>query len=131
MCNLIVEKAPGTPEIHVAGEAKVLSIFKLEGRSKLKGPDVTIAGCRILEGRFSKLATMRLLRSGEVLFEGPCASLKREKQDVEVVEEGKDCGLVIQDCHDIKPGDIIQCLERVKRKPKFETSESGAVRIVC
>ncbi|XP_020100135.1 uncharacterized protein LOC109718354 [Ananas comosus] len=129
--KLIVEKAPGTSETQVAGEAEVLSIFELKGRSKSKGPDVKIAGCRITDGRFTKSATMRLLRSGEVVFEGSCASLKREKQDVEAVGKGSDCGLVIQDCDDFRVGDIIQCLERVVRKPKFITSESGAVRIEC
>ena len=131
MGNLIVEKAPGTLETQVAGEAEVLNIFELKGRSKSKGPDVKIAGCRVLDGRFTKSATLRLLRSGEVVFEGMCASLKREKQDVEAVGKGSDCGLVIQDCNDFQIGDVIQCLEQVNRKPKFVSSESGAVRIVC
>lgn len=131
MGNLIVEKAPGTLETRVAGEAEVLNIFELKGRSKSKGPDVKIAGCRVLDGRFTKAATLKLLRSGEVVFEGRCASLKREKQDVEAVGKGSDCGLVIQDCDDFQIGDIIQCLEQVNRKPKFVSSESGAVRIVC
>ncbi|ONK57867.1 uncharacterized protein A4U43_C09F5020 [Asparagus officinalis] len=131
MGNFIVEKAPGTLETHVAGEAEVLNIFELKGRSKSKGPDIKIAGCRIIDGRFTKSATLRLLRSGEVVFEGLCASLKREKQDVDAVGKGNDCGLVIQDCEDFQIGDVIQCLEQVTRKPKFVSSESGAVRIVC
>ncbi|CAA6659285.1 unnamed protein product [Spirodela intermedia] len=131
MGNLIVERAPGTFETQVAGEAKVLHIFELRGRSKSKGPDVVIAGCRVLDGRLVRAATLRLMRSGEVVFEGSCASLKREKQDVEAVEEGGECGLVIQDCHDFRVGDIVQCLEQVNRKPKFVSSESGAVHIEC
>ncbi|CAA7395594.1 unnamed protein product [Spirodela intermedia] len=131
MGNLIVERAPGTFETQVAGEAKVLHIFELKGRSKSKGPDVVIAGCRVLDGRLVRAATLRLMRSGEVVFEGSCASLKREKQDVEAVEEGGECGLVIQDCHDFRVGDIVQCLEQVNRKPKFVSSESGAVHIEC
>ncbi|KAJ6846445.1 uncharacterized protein M6B38_280880 [Iris pallida] len=131
MGSVIVEKAPGTFETQVAGEAEVLNIFELKGRSKSKGPDVKIAGCRILDGRFTRSSTMRLMRSGEVVFEGSCASLKREKQDVEAVGKGNDCGLVIQDYDDFQVGDIIQCLEQVNRKPKFISSESGAVRIVC
>jgi translation initiation factor IF-2 len=74
---------------------------------------------------------MRLLRSGEVVFEGPCSSLKREKQDVDSVKKGTECGLVISNCHDFQIGDVIQCLEQVVRKPKFIKSESGAVRIEC
>ncbi|KAJ3703489.1 hypothetical protein LUZ61_007194 [Rhynchospora tenuis] len=130
MGKLIVERAPGTAETQVTGEAEVLSIFEVKSR-KSKGPDVKIAGCRITDGRFTRTATMRLLRSGEVVFEGSCASLKREKQDVEAVGKGSECGLVIQDCQDFKVGDVIQCLEQVIRKPKFISSESGAVRIEC
>lgn len=131
MGNLIVEKAPGTSEIQVSGEAEVLSIFELKGRSKTKGPDVKIAGCRVVDGRFTKCSTMRLLRSGEAVHEGSCVSLKREKQDVETVGKGSECGLVIEDCDDYRVGDVIQCLEQVIRKPKFVSSESGAVSIVC
>ncbi|XVF53018.1 hypothetical protein PTKIN_Ptkin05aG0065200 [Pterospermum kingtungense] len=98
--NMIVDKARGTFETQVAGEAEVLSIFELKGKSKAKGGDVKIAGCLVIDGCVSKSSIMRLLRSGEVVFEG----------------------LV---------GDIIQCLEQVVRKPKFISSESGAVRIEC
>ncbi|TVU14273.1 hypothetical protein EJB05_37733 [Eragrostis curvula] len=131
MGRLIVEKAPGTAETQISGEAEVLNIFELKGRSKSKGPDIKIAGCRITDGHFSKSGTMRLLRSGETVFEGPCASLKREKQDAETVDKGNDCGLVIQDCDDFQVGDVVQCLEQVIRKPKFISTQSGSVRIEC
>lgn len=129
--NLIVDKAPGTFETQIAGEVEVLNIFELKGRSKAKGDDVKIAGCRVIDGYVNKLSTMRLLRSGEVVFEGCCISLKREKQDVETVSKGNECGLVIRDWNDFQIGDIIQCMEQVIRKPKFISSESGAVRIEC
>jgi translation initiation factor IF-2 len=131
MGRQIVEKAPGTAETQVTGEAEVLNIFEVKSRKQSKEADVKIAGCRITDGRFTRSATMRLLRSGEVVFEGSCVSLKREKQDVEAVGHGNECGLVIQDCQDFKVGDVIQCLEQVIRKPKFISSESGAVRIEC
>ncbi|KAG5564342.1 hypothetical protein RHGRI_000515 [Rhododendron griersonianum] len=131
MGSLIVEKAPGTFETHVAGEAQVLHIFEIKGRSKAKGEDVKIAGCRVVDGCLTKSAIMRLLRSGEVVFEGSCTSLKREKQDVEAVGKGNECGLVIRDFIDFQIGDVIQCLEQVNIKPKFISLESGAVRIEC
>ncbi|XP_077212492.1 translation initiation factor 2, small GTP-binding protein isoform X2 [Tasmannia lanceolata] len=131
MGDLIVSKAPGMSETEVTGEAQVLNIFEIKGKGKTKETDVKIAGCRIIDGRFTKSSTMRLLRSGEVVFEGSCASLKREKQDVENVGKGSECGLIIQDCDDFQVGDIIQCLVQVRRKPKFVSSESGAVRIEC
>ncbi|GAB2277800.1 hypothetical protein Dimus_012504 [Dionaea muscipula] len=129
--KLIVEKAPGTAETQVAGEAQVLNIFELKGRSKSKGEDVKIAGCRVTDGKVTKSSIMRLLRSGEVVFEGCCESLKQEKHDVDMVLKGKECGLVIHDWHDFQVGDVIQCLEQVTRKPKFISSDNGAVRIEC
>ncbi|OMO79683.1 Translation initiation factor aIF-2, bacterial-like protein [Corchorus capsularis] len=129
--KMIVEKAPGTSETQVAGEAEILGIFEIKGRSKAKGGEVRIAGCRVTNGCVTKSATMRLLRSGEVVFEGPCASLKQETQDVEKVGKGNECGLVLCNCDNFQVGDIIQCLEQVIRKPKFISSESGAVRIEC
>lgn len=128
--NLIVEKAPGVFETRVAGEAQVLSLFEIKGR-RSKAENAMIAGCRVINGRVIRNSTMRLLRSGEVMFEGACASLKREKQDVDAVGKGNDCGLVIVDWNDFQIGDVIQCLEQVNRKPKFISSESGAVRIEC
>ncbi|XP_024026940.1 uncharacterized protein LOC21395318 [Morus notabilis] len=126
--NLIVDKAPGTPETHVAGEAEVLNIFEIKGRKK---GNAKIAGCRVLDGQLTKTSTVRLLRSGEVMFEGPCASLKREAQDVDAVKKGNECGVIIEDWNDLRVGDVIQCLEQVVRKPKFISSQSGAVRIEC
>ncbi|XP_063944521.1 uncharacterized protein LOC108210005 isoform X1 [Daucus carota subsp. sativus] len=129
--SLIVEKAPGTFETEVAGEGQVLNLFEVKGRSKAKGEGFKIAGCRVLDGQFSRSSTMRLLRSGEILFEGSCVSLKREKQDVDTVGKGNECGLVLHDWLDFQVGDVIQCLEQVNRRPKFISSESGAVRIEC
>ncbi|CAH2071119.1 unnamed protein product [Thlaspi arvense] len=129
--NLIVEKAPGVSELEVAGEAEVLSIFKILGKRRPEEDGVNIAGCKVMDGRVCRSGLMRLLRSGEVLFEGSCASLKREKQDVEQVGKGSECGVVMGDWNDFRVGDVIQCMEPVIRKPKFVSSESGAVRIEC
>lgn len=122
--NLVVEKAPGSFKTQIAGEAQVLNIFNIPG-------NVKIAGCRVTDGRLAKSETFRLMRSGEVVFEGHCASLKREKQDVRTVDKGKECGIRISDYDDFQIGDIIQCMEEVKIKPRFISSESGAVRVEC
>ncbi|CAI9094236.1 OLC1v1029936C1 [Oldenlandia corymbosa var. corymbosa] len=127
--RLIVEVAPGTPETKVYGEAQVLNIFEVQGRGKLKGVDVKIAGCRVVTGQLERSSTMRILRSGEVIFEGCCASLKKEKHDVDAVDKGNECGLVIHDCFDYKIGDVIQCMKQVNVKPKFVISQNGAVRM--
>ena len=128
--NLVVEKAPGTPETVVAGEAEVIGLFEID-RSKAQGGYRRIAGCRVLKGHVNSSSTLRLLRSGEVLVEAPCGSLRREKSEVDTVKNGNECGIVVRDWNDIQIGDVIHSLEVVVRKPKFISSESGAVRIEC
>ncbi|KAI3966692.1 hypothetical protein MKW92_019211 [Papaver armeniacum] len=127
--NYIVAKAPGTFETRVAGEAEVLNIFEIK-RGKTKGGEVKIAGCKVIDGLVTKSSILRLLRSGQIIFEGSCDSLKREKQDVETVGKGTECGVVICGCDAVQIGDVIQCMEQVNIKPKF-VSSSGSVRIEC
>lgn len=129
--NFIVEKAPGTMETQVAGEAHVLNIFQVKGKGEAKGKDLKIAGCKVMDGRVTKASTLRVLRSGEVVYEGCCASLRRQERDVDTVGRGTECGLMMQDFHDFQVGDVVHCLVKVNRKPKFVSSESGAVRIEC
>lgn len=128
--ELIVEKAPGTLETKVAGEAQVLNIFEIKG-NKAKGEGIKIAGCKVIDGRLTKSAMLRLLRSGEIVFEGPCASLKRKENDVQAVGKGTECGLVLNGYGDFQVGDVIQCLEKVNRKPRFVSAANGAFSIEC
>ncbi|MCO5551316.1 hypothetical protein L7F22_004817 [Adiantum nelumboides] len=129
--QLIVNKAPGTEEDQVAGQAQVLSIFEIKGKGSENRGALTIAGCRVFEGRVIRGSRAKVLRSGDVIFEGKFRSLKREKLDVEAVGQGNQCGLIIEDFRTYEVGDVIQCIESVRRKPRFVSSESGAVKIEC
>ena len=49
-----------------AGEAKVLQVFYIsEGRSK-----VCVAGCRCTKGALNKKKNFKVLREGEIIFQG-------------------------------------------------------------
>lgn len=129
--QLIVSKAPGTEEDQVAGQAQVLSIFQIKGKGSQNVGALTIAGCRVFEGRVMRGCRAKVLRSGEVIYEGKFKSLKREKLDVEAVGQGNQCGLIIDGFTTYEVGDVVQCIESVWRKPRFVSSESGAVKIEC
>ncbi|WRX16743.1 hypothetical protein QQP08_009230 [Theobroma cacao] len=73
---MMVDKAP-----RVAMEAKVLDIFELKGKEQDKGRGCKDCNCLVIDGRVFESSTMMLLRSGEVVFEGSCTSLKQEKHD--------------------------------------------------
>jgi translation initiation factor IF-2 len=60
----------------------------------------------------------RVLRGGEVVYEGDISSLKRFKDDVREVLSGQDCGIALGAYKEFQEGDIIESfiVEEVERK---------------
>lgn len=85
----------------VTGQAVVRDTFKI---SKVG----TVAGCYVTDGTIERNSLVRILRQGVVIFEGKMSSLKRFKDDVKVVREGYECGIMIEKFNDIKVEDIIE-----------------------
>jgi translation initiation factor IF-2 len=78
----------------------------------------TIAGCMVTQGKITRNARTRLVRDGTIVWEGSIASLKRFKDDVREVDEGMECGIVLENFHDVKEGDVLEAYEtrRVERQ---------------
>ncbi len=92
--------APKVAEV-VLGRAEVRRIFHISRVG-------TVAGCYVVEGRIPRSAQVRLVRDGAVVYEGRLASLRRFKDDVREVAAGFECGMVLENFHDIKEGDVIE-----------------------
>ena len=88
-------------EEKVIGHAEVRQTYKASGVG-------TIAGSYVLDGVFERNCSVRLIRDGIVVFDGPLASLKRFKDDVKEVKTGFECGLVFEGFNDIKEFDQIE-----------------------
>ncbi|MFZ5908533.1 MAG: translation initiation factor IF-2 [Chloroflexota bacterium] len=86
----------------VIGRAEVLAVFPISKVGK-------IAGCRVREGELRRNAKVRLLRSGDILFEGEMSSLKHEKEDVREMRTGFECGVGLRNFHNIEVGDELVC----------------------
>ncbi|MBC7255042.1 MAG: translation initiation factor IF-2 [Chloroflexi bacterium] len=71
-----------------------------------------VAGAQVIEGKALRNAKMRIVRNGEVLFEGPVASLKRFTEDVREVLTGFECGIGVGDFKGLQVGDIIEFYTR-------------------
>ncbi len=95
----------------VIGRVEVRQIFKV---SKVG----TIAGCYVTEGKITKIADVRVIRDGIVIFEGKLDSLKRFKDDAKEVVEGYECGVTISKFNDVLEGDIVEpyVMEEIKRE---------------
>ncbi len=85
----------------VHGEALVRQIFHL---SKVG----TVAGCEVRTGKILRNSKARVIRDGQVLFDGNLASLRHLKEDVPEVRAGMECGIRLEGFSDFEEGDIIQ-----------------------
>ena len=55
-----------------------------------------------------------------VIHTGKISSLKRFKDDVREVTKGYECGMGIENYHDIREGDFIEAFELVQEAAKLE-----------
>ena len=91
----------------VLGRAQVRAVFRISKIGK-------IAGCRVTEGELRRNARIAVHRGKEIVFEGPIASLKHEKDDVKEVREGFECGVNLRGFSDFEEGDVLECFTEEK-----------------
>jgi len=91
----------------IIGTAEVRDVF----RSSKFG---AVAGCMVIEGVVKRNKPIRVLRDSVVVFEGELESLRRFKENVEEVRNGTECGIGVKAYNDVKPGDQIECFERIE-----------------
>lgn len=101
-----------TIEKKVVGNIEVRETYKISGIG-------TIAGCYVLDGKFTRATKVNIIRDGIVVHTGELASLKRFKDDVKEVVAGYECGLSIKNYNDIQVGDILEGYEEVEVKRKL------------
>ena len=89
------------------GHAEVRQTFRISGVG-------LIAGSYILDGKVVRGCKARLVRDNIIVYEGSVSSLKREKNDAKDVAAGYECGIGLENCNDIKVGDIIETFEMVQ-----------------
>jgi translation initiation factor IF-2 len=83
------------------GEAEVKQTFKASKVGR-------IAGCVVTEGKATRTASVRLVREGTVIWTGKVGSLRRFKDNVQEVEEGQECGIVLEGYADVKEEDVLE-----------------------
>ncbi|MGH2964212.1 MAG: translation initiation factor IF-2 [Solirubrobacterales bacterium] len=86
------------------GQAEVKELF----RATRVG---TIAGCLVTDGKITRTSQVRLVREGTVVWTGRIGSLRRFKDNVQEVEEGLECGVVLDGYQDVKVGDVLEVFE--------------------
>ena len=85
----------------IVGRAEVREIF--EGRRGAQ-----IAGCRVSEGRMIRNANVRVMREGQVIEDSTISSLRHFRDEVNEMNAGTECGVVLQGFNDYQEGDILE-----------------------
>ncbi len=85
----------------IVGRAEVREIF--EGRRGTQ-----IAGCRVSEGRMVRNGDVRVVRDGTVVEDSTITSLRHFREEVNEMNAGTECGIVLQGFNDFQEGDILE-----------------------
>ena len=93
----------------VVGRAAVKEVFRSGKKDKA-------AGLLVEEGVIRKGLHARLTREDVIVSATTIASLRRFKDDVDEVRAGLECGVVLADTNDIKPGDQLEVFEVEERE---------------
>jgi translation initiation factor IF-2 len=86
------------------GQAEVKQTFKASRVGR-------IAGCLVTDGKVTRTAGVRLVRDGTIVWTGKVGSLRHFKDDVAEVQQGQECGIVLEGYADVKEGDILEFFE--------------------
>ncbi len=81
----------------ILAEAEVLQLFNIRGEQ--------ILGCKVESGILRRAQNIHLKRGDQVVADGTISSLKQGKTDVESVEAGLECGVVLVKHLEVEPGD--------------------------
>lgn len=95
------------------GKLKVLAVFK-------SGKKQMVVGGRVSSGKMVKGKNLEVFRSDELIGQGSLTQLQHNKEDVQEVKEGLECGVSFEGKAKIQEGDILVCYkeEEIKRKIK-------------
>jgi translation initiation factor IF-2 len=94
----------------VVGEAEVRATFRIQKVG-------VVAGCYVRQGEVRRNARARVFRGGQQLHDSYIASLRRFDKDVREVKAGFECGVGLENFHDLAAGDVIQFYVKERQEP--------------
>ena len=102
----------------LAPKYREVFLGRAEVRQTIRVPSVgTIAGSYVTDGKITRNSSIRVLRSGVVIYEDKVSSLKRFKDDAREVLQSFECGIGLEKFNDIKVGDVLEAytMEEIER----------------
>jgi len=91
------------------GRIKILAFFKKEGRRQ-------VIGGKVLNGEVKRGAMIEVSRNEEKIGKGRIIRLQREKEEVDSVGKGRECGILFEGDVQAQENDIFQAYAEEKQK---------------
>lgn len=91
------------------GKLKILAIFKKEEKKQ-------IIGGKVIEGEIKKDLLVDVLRDKEKIGQGKILKVQKEKEEADLVEKGKECGVLFAGNIEIQEQDILEAYVEEKQK---------------
>ena len=93
------------------GRAEIRKLFQVSKSGM-------VAGCMVTKGSIRRDCVIRVIRGKDRVVEAKIANLKRVKDDVREVQEGVECGILLEGNVDIQVSDLLEAweLKKVARK---------------
>jgi len=83
-----------------------------------------VLGCRCTKGMLKKSLKYKVIRTGEVLYDGHLDSMRHLKNEVDTIKKDLECGLRLGnfDAVDTRPGDVVLCykIEKVPQQTDWD-----------
>ena len=100
-----------SPEIirNDLGKFKVLAIFKTDKKQQ-------IVGGKVIGGELKRGVSLDVFRAEEKIGEGRIVKLKKEKEDIESVAKGRECGILYEGNVQLEEDDILEAFTKEKQK---------------
>ena len=104
----LTSKMPPLEVEDILARANVVQEFQIKDKKSL----LSVAGCRVVSGRLTRSATVKIMRGKDCVYQGTMASLKHLKDEVSEIVQNQECGIRVDDTElRFQPGDVIFAVE--------------------
>lgn len=83
----------------VVGKAQIITTFPFDGKK--------VAGSKVINGKIAKADHLKLMRGEEQVGKVKVISIKKQKQEVNEVKQGEECGILFEPQLDFQIGDML------------------------
>ncbi|HET7099232.1 MAG TPA: translation initiation factor IF-2 [Patescibacteria group bacterium] len=85
--------------VDIKGHAQILASFPFNNKK--------VAGSKVIDGKLTKGDSLLLMRGEKEVGKSRISSIKKQKQEVGVVGQGEECGIILEPQLDFEIGDVL------------------------